>query len=94
MSSFVPSAITRPFLNLQTFMEVCMNHPGKIGIHTTKNLHEIHTTKIPWTMELAITRPFELKTRDFPLKFVWTIPKNGHPYNEKSMQEKFHGPWN
>ena len=51
-----------------------MDRPDKVGIHAKKNLHRIHTKKIPWTMELAITQTFSgLDNQDF----AWTIQEMG-----------------
>ena len=70
MSSFVPSAITQPFFELQTpdfvwkfVWTVPTNYEEKNGCQILRNY--------------AITQAFfKLQIPDFALKFVWNVPTN------------------
>ena len=62
-----------------------------MGIHAKKNLHGNPCKKILRIMELAITQPFfELQTRDFAWKFVWTIPTNYEQKIQNKMAAKYY----
>ena len=70
MFSFVPSAITQPFFELQTpdfawkFVSIV-----QINYKSTKSTKKVHKYKS--THNSAI---FELKTPDFAWKIIWAFP--------------------
>merc|ERR1712148_90900 len=70
MSSFVPSAITRPFFELQT-PDFAWKFVWTVPTNYEKKF------VITYIHNYAITQPFfELQTPDFAWKFVWTVPTN------------------
>merc|ERR1712105_486213 len=82
-SSFVPSAITRSFFELQT-PDFAWKFVWTVRKNTRNTRNTINTRKyqkIPKMPEISeisdITRSFfELRTPDFAWKFVWTVRTN------------------
>merc|ERR1711984_8806 len=71
MSSFVPSAITQPFLEPQT-PDFAWKFVWTVPTNYEKKFVITYILR-----NYAITQPFfELQTPDFAWKFVWTVPTN------------------
>ena len=88
MSSFLPSAITQPFFELQTpdfaWKFVWIDSPNKLQKYkSTKSTKKYISTKV------LITQSFlELQTPDFAWKFICTVQPNEKVQKYKSTEVK------
>ena len=75
MSSFVPSAITQPFFELQT-PDFAWKFVWIVQINYKSTKVQKVQKKYISTKVLITQSFFELQTPDLAWKFVWTVPTN------------------